>query len=478
MNGTDTGRFDPALRWLIAAVLLGGIMGILDGTMVAVAADTLVAGFGTSLGAVGWVSTAYLLALTIAIPVTSWAVDRVGARRLWLGGLTVFLAGSLASALAWDVGSLIAFRVLQGLGAGIIDPLVLVLLARAAGPARAGRVMGLMGLILSLGPVAGPIVGGIVLDALGWRWMFLINLPVGTAALLLARRVLAAGPRDPDAPRTPLDVTGLALLGPGFAAGVLALSRAVGQPAWQPLVPLAAAAVLLAAYAVHALRVRRTPPLIDVRLFARASFTASVAVMTLTGLGTFAALFMLPLYYQQAHGHGALAAGLLVTPVGLGGALAMPVAGRLSDRAGSRALAQGGAALALLGMLAFTRVTADAGEVWTSLAAFAVGLGLGCVGAPTMGALYRTLPPALVPQGSSVLYMLNQLGASAGIAVVALIVQHAAGGPPAAGYHGVAWFGAAAAAVILAGTAALPGRPREAPALRSGNAGVKDVSRS
>ncbi|TDD79939.1 DHA2 family efflux MFS transporter permease subunit [Actinomadura darangshiensis] len=475
MDDTDTGRFDRALRWLIAAVLLGGIMGILDGTMVAVAADTLVAEFGTSLGAVGWVSTAYLLALTVAIPVTSWAVDRVGARRLWLGGLAVFLAGSLASALAWDVGSLIAFRVLQGIGAGIIDPLVLVLLARAAGPARAGRVMGLMGLILSLGPVAGPIVGGVVLDALGWRWMFLINLPVGLVALLLARRVLADSPAS-GTPRARLDVAGLALLGPGFAAGILALSRAVGHPAWQPLVPLAAAVALLAGYAVHALRVRRTPPLIDVRLFARASFTAGVTVMTLTGLGTFAALFMLPLYYQQAHGHGALAAGLLVTPVGLGGALAMPVAGRLSDRAGSRALAQGGAALALLGMLAFTRVTAGADEIWTSLAALAVGVGLGCVGAPTMGALYRTLPPELVPQGSSVLYMLNQLGASAGIAAVALIVQQADGGP-VAGFHGVAWFGAAAIAVLLAGTAGLPGRPAPAPAT-SGNAEVKATSRS
>ncbi|MCP9965656.1 MFS transporter [Actinomadura madurae] len=376
------------------------------------------------------------------------------------------------------MGSLIAFRVLQGLGAGIIDPLVLVLLARAAGPAGAGRVMGLMGLILSLGPVAGPIVGGIVLDALGWRWMFLINLPVGAVALLLARRVLAAEPRDPDAPRTPLDVTGLALLGPGFAAGVLALSRAVGQPAWQPLLPLTAAAVLLAAYAVHALRVRRTPPLIDVRLFARASFTASVTVMTLTGLGTFAALFMLPLYYQQAHGHGALAAGLLVTPVGLGGALAMPVAGRLSDRAGSRALAQGGAALALLGMLAFTRVTADARR-----------------GLDVPRRVRRRPRPRLrrgaddgraVPDAAARARPAGQLGALhaeparrlGGIAVVALIVQHAAGGPPAAGYHGVAWFGAAAAAVILAGTAALPGRPREAPAHRSGNAGVKDASRS
>jgi EmrB/QacA subfamily drug resistance transporter len=476
MEAAHTSGFDPALRRLIAAVLIGGIMGILDGTMVAVAADTLVTGFGTSLGAVGWVSTAYLLALTVTIPVTSWAVDRVGGRRLWLGGLTLFLAGSLASALAWDVGSLIVFRVVQGAGAGIIDPLVLVLLARAAGPARAGRVMGLMGLILSLGPVAGPVVGGIVLDAAGWRWMFLINLPAGVIALLLARRALPADPPVPDAPRVRLDIMGLALLGPGFAAGILALSRSAGRPAWESLVPLAAGAVLAGGYAVHALRVRRTPPLIDVRIFANASFTAAVAVMALTGLGTFTVMFMLPLYHQQAHGHGALAAGLLVAPLGLGGALAMPLAGRLSDRVGSRSLAQGGAALALLAMLAFTRLTVGAGEVWTSAGAFAAGIGLGFVGAPTMGALYRTLPPDLVPQGSSVLYMLNQLGASAGIAAVALIVQNAGDGPMD-GLHGVSWLGAGAIAAMLAGTVLLPGRPG-APLTTSGNAEVKDASRS
>ncbi|MBO2465127.1 DHA2 family efflux MFS transporter permease subunit [Actinomadura violacea] len=461
MNTVHTGRFDAALRRLIAAVLIGGIMGILDGTMVAVAADILAGRFGASLGTVGWVSTAYLLALVTAIPVTSWAVGRAGGRRLWLGGLALFLAGSLASALAWDIGSLIVFRVVQGLGAGIIDPLVLVLLARAAGLARAGRVMGLMGLILSLGPVAGPIVGGIVLDTLGWRWMFLINLPVGLVALLLARRALPGDSPGEDAPRVRLDVAGLALLAPAFAAGIVGLSRATGHAAWQALVPLAAGAVLIAGYAVRALRVRRTAPIIDVRMFRSAPFTASVTVMLLTGLGTFAAIFMLPLYYQQALGHSALVAGLLVTPVGLGGAAAMPLAGRLSDRVGSRTLAQGGAVLALAGMLGFTRTTAGSGEAWTCLAALAVGIGLGCVGAPTMGALYRTLPPEMVPQGSSALYMLNQLGASIGIAVVALIMQGADG--PMDGFRGVAWFGAGTVALLLAGTVLLPGRLRPAP---------------
>ena len=169
MAHTSDGRLDPALRRLIGVILLGGIMGILDSSMIAAAADTLAQDLDTSLATVSWVSTSYLLALTVSIPVTTWAVDRFGGRRLWLVGLVVFLAGSIGSGLAWDAPSLIVFRVVQGLGAGLLDPLMLTLLARASGPERAGRVMGLMGVVGSSGPVLGPVVGGIILQGLSWR---------------------------------------------------------------------------------------------------------------------------------------------------------------------------------------------------------------------------------------------------------------------------------------------------------------------
>ncbi|GAA4234739.1 MDR family MFS transporter [Streptosporangium album] len=446
---------------LIAVILLGGLLGILNSTMVAVATDTLARAFSTSLSTIGWTSTGFLLAVTAAIPFTTWAVDRFGGKRLWLSGLALFLAGSFACGLAWDVGSLIVFRVVQGVGAGILDPLVLILLARAAGPRRAGRVMGLMGLVLSLGPVLGPIVGGAVLHALPWRWMFLLSMLVGVVALLLALRVVPADPPPEQQHHVRLDVIGLALIGPGFAALVLALSQAAEHAAfttWQVLIPLAAGAALLIGYTVHASHIRRTPPLIDLRLFANRGFTASVTIMALVGLATFSALFALPLYYQQMHGHDVLAAGLLMVPVGLGGAIAMPLAGRLSDRLGSRGLTSGGATVALLSGLAFTRIGAETPELWPVLASLTMGLGLGFVGAPTMGSLYRTLPAPLVAQGSSVLYMLNQLGAAIGIAVVTLILQTAA--DAMAGFHGIYWFAVAMTVVILAAIPLLPGRPQ------------------
>ncbi len=490
----DEGRFDPALRRLIAVVLLGGIMGILDGSMVAVGVDTLAARFDAALSTIGWVSTGYLLALTVAIPVTTWAVDRFGARRLWLAGLVAFLVASVASGLAWNVSSLIVFRVLQGLAAGILDPLVLTLLARAAGPHRAGRVMGLMGMVLSAGPVLGLIVGGAVLAHFSWRWMFLINLPIGVAALIGALRVIPRDAPTGDAPtgdvstggvpRTRLDVLGVALVGPGFAAAVLALSQAADRTtfvAWQVLLPLAAAVALLAGYAGHALRpaaARRTPPLIDVRLFTSGGFAASVAIMMLVGLAMFANLFVLPLYYQQQHGHGPLASGLLVAPFAVAAIIAMPQSGRLSDRLGARRLVRVGALVAAVGEFAFTRVGAHTAEVWPALAAFVVGLGLSFVGAPTMGSLYRTLPPASVPQGSSVLYILNQLGAAIGIAVVTLILATVGDGGGVDGFHGVYWFALGTIVIILAASLLLPGRPEPAaqPAAQSDRTAEVPVS--
>lgn len=443
-------NFDSALRRLIGVVLLGGALGILNSTMVAVGLDELANEFGASLATVGWVATGFLLAVTVTIPVTGWAVDVFGSTRMWLAGLGLFVLGSLGCGLAWDAGSLIGFRLLQGVGAGILDPLVLVLLARAAGPHRAGRVMGLMAAVLSLGPVLGPVVGGVVLDGLGWRWMFLLSVPIGGLAILLAVRVMPAGQPARDRPR--LDVLGVALFGPGFASLLLVLSRTADGAG--VLLPLVVAVVLLGGYVAHALR--REQPLVDLRLFTRGGFAASVTVMGLTGAAMFANLVLLPLYFQQAYGHDTFVAGLLVAPLGIGAAVAAPLAGRISDRIGSRNLALAGGLVAALAAFAFTRIGAGTSEVWVMLAAVAIGAGLGFAGPPAMGSLYRTLPGPLVPQGSSVLYMLNQLGGSLGVAVVALVMGTA--GDPLAGLHGVYWFLVGATLVLSAASTLLPGR--------------------
>lgn len=456
-------RIDPALRLFIVAVLLGGIMGILDGTIVAVAVETLADTFDASLSTVGWVSTGYLTALTLTVPVTSWGLARFGARRLWFSGLGLFLAASLASGLAWNVGSLLVFRVLQGIGAGIVEPTVLVLLARGAGPRRAGRVMGLMGIVWSLGPVLGPVIGGLIIEGLGWRSTFLVNLPIGLLAIMMARRLVPKDKPSEIDSSAQLDVLGVSLLGPGVAAGILALTQ-VGEngtaTTWQVLLPLVLSATMLAAYSAYALRPGNQAPLIELRMFGNTSFSANVAIQGLVGAGTFSVLFSLPLYYQQVHGFDPFVSGLLVAPLGAGAALANPIAGRLSDYSGARtpvrtgALFAGGAAVGM----------ANIGDghlsgVWVGAAAFVVGAGLGVIGAPTMGSLYRILPAEQISQGSSVLYILNQLGAAVGVAVVAVVMQIQGSFDPLQGVHGVFWFTVIIMLAILVASPLVPGRP-------------------
>ncbi|WP_246394455.1 DHA2 family efflux MFS transporter permease subunit [Pseudonocardia pini] len=441
---------ERALRRTIAVVLLGGIMGILDGSMVLVAVRTIAVDLDAQLGAVGWVATAYLVAVTVTVPVGAWAVERYGGKRLWLAGLVVFFVGSVGSAFAPDLGTLIALRAVQGVGAGILDPLMLTLLARAAGPERAGRVMGIMGIVGSAGPVAGPIVGGALLQVLDWRWLFLVNVPIVVAALVLAARTLADDTPGPEVPVRRLDVVGLALLGPGVSAAVLGLSRVEAEGtvgAWPVLVPVGLAAALLAGYAAHALR--RSAPLVDLRLLARPGVTPSLLTAGTNGLATFGALLVIPLAYQQTYGLSPASAGLLLAPLGAASMVAMPVSGRLSDRVGSRPVALVGGAIALVG--AVVLATGAGSLPLVVLGGLLVGLGLGTVGAPAIGSVFRTVPPESTAQASALLYTVNQLGAAFGIATAALLAS-------TAGLVAAFWLLAGGVVVGIAASTRLPGR--------------------
>ncbi|WP_158554065.1 MFS transporter [Micromonospora deserti] len=179
-------RLDPALLKLAGIVLFGAVAALLDTTIISVALDQLGEAFTVPVSTVQWVSTAYLLAMALVIPLTGWCVDRFGAKTTWLSVLTLFLAGSVLCGTAWSAGSLIAFRVVQGLGAGMILPLTQVILAQAAGSRRFGRVMALTAVPGNLIPIVGPVLGGVILNGLSWRWIFLINVPVCLLAIVLA----------------------------------------------------------------------------------------------------------------------------------------------------------------------------------------------------------------------------------------------------------------------------------------------------
>ncbi|WP_079049056.1 MFS transporter, partial [Streptomyces puniciscabiei] len=196
---------DPAtaLNRILAVTVTGMVMAVLDMTIVNVALRRLSQSFGASLETIQWTTTAYTLALAAVIPTAAWAMSRIGAKRTYLTALTLFTLGSLLAACAWDAGSLIAFRAVQGLGGGLLQPVGMTMVMGAADRSRLGRAMAVAGLPILVGPVAGPVLGGWLLDAASWHWIFLINLPVGTLALTLALRLLPADAPTPGAGRAP-----------------------------------------------------------------------------------------------------------------------------------------------------------------------------------------------------------------------------------------------------------------------------------
>src|SRR6266536_5419246 len=210
---TQPKTLDPEILVLGGVVVIGTIMAILDATIVNVAIPTLGRDFHTSISTIQWVMTGYLLAFASVIPLTGWASERFGAKRLWIASLLLFMTGSALAGTAWSIETLIVFRVLQGLGGGLIMPVGQTILAQAAGPQRIGRVMSVVGVPMLLGPILGPVIGGLILSNASWRWIFYVNVPIVVLALFLAARLL-----DPDSGRADagrLDWRGFALLSPG-----------------------------------------------------------------------------------------------------------------------------------------------------------------------------------------------------------------------------------------------------------------------
>jgi EmrB/QacA subfamily drug resistance transporter len=451
------------------ALVLGAAMAMLDATVVAVATRTLAERFASPLSTVAWVSTAYLLTMSVVVPLAGWSMDRFGGRRMWLLGVAAFLVGSVLCGLAWSIPSLIAFRVLQALGGGLIQPVGQALLGRSVGPRHMARVMAVMSVPMALLPVLGPAVGGLLLAECGWRWIFFVNAPIGMAAIVLVRRWVPASAPDPAAAGR-FDVRGFALVSPGLAALVYGCSAAgdhggfSSPAAWGPM---AGGAVLVAAFVGYSLRAK-IQPLLDLRLFRDRTFAVAMLNAALMGATLFGAMFLLPLYFQQAHGFSPLRAGLVLAPQGLGTAISTFAAGRLTNRTGPRVLVMTGTAVATAATLPFALVGPHTSAAALTVPLFLRGLGLGLVLTPLIAAGYSTLRRASIPQATTTFNILNRVGGSLGTAVLAVVlvrglaggaaVMHAGQTPAkvASAYGTTFWWALGCTAVTLVTAAFLP----------------------
>jgi EmrB/QacA subfamily drug resistance transporter len=416
----------PALdhrTWVVASVVIVGmVMSVLDTTIVNVALHVLARDLNSPLSTIQWVATGYLLSLATVIPLAGWMSERYGSKRVWMVSVALFGAGSALCGLAWSDGSLIAFRILQGFGGGMIMPVGMSLLAQTAGPQRLGRVMSVIGVPILLGPILGPVIGGLIVDSVSWRWLFYVNVPIAVVALVLAHRLLDRDSGRADAGR--LDWVGAALLSPGLTGIVFGLSEiethgGIGAPiAFGPIV---AGVALVALFVLHALRAPR--PLIDMRLFRSREFAAAAATVFLVGAALFGSLLLFPLYYQLARGESALSAGLLMAPQGIGAAVAMPFTGRIVDRLGGGRLVPAGLLLMAVATLPFVWVGEHTSYVFLACVLFVRGLGLGGTLMPAMAAAYAPLTAAEVPRATSALNALQRIGGSIGTALLAVVLQ-------------------------------------------------------
>lgn len=421
-------HIDAAVLKIAGVVVLGAIMSILDITVVNVALPTFQLEFGTpedpvTYAHVAWTVTAYTLALATVIPLTGWAANRFGTKRLYMAAIFLFTAGSALCATATSIDMLIAFRVLQGLGGGMLMPLGMTIMTQAAGPHRMGRLMAILGVPMLLGPILGPILGGWLIQVASWHWIFLINVPLGAIALVYAWFALA---KDHAEPSESLDVLGVALMSPGLALFLFGISSLPAEggdfTAPRVWVSILVGVLLMAAFVWHSFRPEH--PLLDLRLFRDRNLTVSIITMFLFAAAFFGGLLLVPTYFQEIRGESTLHAGLLVAPQGLGAMVTMPIAGRLVDKIPVGRIVPVGLGLIVIGMFGLTQLTATTPYPLIIVMLVVMGFGMGGTMMPLFTTALRTLRGPQVARGSTLLNITQQIASSCGVATMSVILTN------------------------------------------------------
>jgi EmrB/QacA subfamily drug resistance transporter len=448
-------RIDPHIWRVTGVLILGMMMSILDTTIVNVALQTLHGDLHASIPQVSWVITGYLIALGAVIPVTGWAARRFGARRVYLTSLVLFSAGSAACGFSTTLPMLVVFRILQGVGGGMLMPIVMIIMAEIAGPKRMGRLMAVVSMPMMLGPILGPVIGGLILQNLHWSWIFFVNVPIGVIAFILALRMV---PHHDSGAAGKLDLLGLALLPAGVAAfvyGVSEVGNGAAIGAAKVLAPVIAGIALTAAFVWHALRAER--PLLDLRLYANRVFTGASVVTLMVAAALFGAMILVPLYYQEVRHESVVVTGLLNAPQGLGALFAMPFANRLTERFGGGRITLAGVLVLCLSTIPLAFISASTSILGLSLILVVRGISIGLCFMPAMTAAYSALRTEQVSDATPQINVLQRVGGAVGTAIIAVVLTRAT--QPSHGLAGLAHGYDAAywTALGIAAIAFLPG---------------------
>ena len=400
----DPDRIDPAIWKIMVVTVLGSFLAQLDATIVNVSISTLSVDLHSDLSTIQWVISGYLLALTLVLPLNAWLVNRIGAKALYLRCFLGFTLSSALCGLAWSANSLIFFRVLQGVSGGLLAPMTQMMMARSAGKHMA-RMLGYTSVPVLMAPVFGPIVAGTILQYWSWRWLFLVNVPVGALALVLAT-IFLPDDRAEVRPRE-LDWVGLALLSPGLALFLYGM-HGIGEPRGQ--IALTVSLAFLAAFFWTATR-KEERALIDLRLFRGKVFSAAALTQFLNNGVTFAGQMLIPVFLISGFGRSPGEMGWMLAPLGIGMLCSYPMMGALTKRFGVRRVSATGSFVGTLGTLPFIYMASHGfNPVVLTLTLLLRGASQGCVGIPSMSAAYASVKRHDLPMASTSLNIVQRLG--------------------------------------------------------------------
>ncbi|MEA2187481.1 MAG: hypothetical protein QOK16_2492 [Solirubrobacteraceae bacterium] len=415
-GGGPTGR---ALATVFAALMLGMFLAALDQTIVSTALPTIVGDLG-GLKHLSWVVTSYLLASTASTPLYGKLGDMYGRKPVFLAAILIFLAGSMLSGLSESMGQLIAFRALQGIGAGGLMVGAQAIIADIVPPRERGRYMGLIGSVFAVASVAGPLLGGFLVETISWRWVFYVNMPIGVLAVLVV--VFRLHLHTP-AQRHCIDYLGAGLLTAGVSALILVTTWAGNEYPWDSavIVGLAAASVALLAAFIWQER-RAAEPIIPLSLFASPVFRVASSLGFFIGLAMFGAIIFIPLFLQLVYGVSPTSSGLRMLPLMAGLLIASVTSGRLISRIGRyKAFPIAGTAITTIGMFLLSRLEVDTPPALASVYMLVVGVGIGLVMQVLILVVQNDAPPRDVGVATATATFFRSMGGSLGVALLGAI---------------------------------------------------------
>jgi MFS transporter, DHA2 family, multidrug resistance protein len=410
---------------ITAVVMVAALMAMIDITIVNVALSDIRASFGTPIDQIGWVSTGYMMANIVIIPMTGWFQRRFGYRRYFAGSVLLFTAASALCGLAWNLPSLVVFRAIQGLGGGAIIPTAQSILFARYPRKEHGMAAALFGLGAITGPLLGPTIGGYLIEASSWHWIFMVNVPVGALAVMLTLRFVEQPAFEPPVGADKkIDVFGISLLAVGMASLQYVLEEG-NREGWlesRLITTLAAiAAIALVTFVVHELETER--PVVDLRVFQNRSYSAGTGLNFLTGFALFSGSYMFSLFAGSVIHYSALDIGKVFLVAGTASVVVMPIMGRVAPRVDGRALLLIGVAVVSGSQLAASHLTAAAG-FWDMVTPNMIrSFGLGFIFIPVSMLALSDLPASQRGNGTGLFNLTRELGGSLGTALMGMLVS-------------------------------------------------------